>query len=102
MLLFQVFGLFFSPVLVSFAIPRTQAPEREHGASEKLDVKFILDVRKRFFTVRVLSHWNRFSKEVVGSIYLKLFKAWLDGALSSMIWGVANLPMVVNLELDDL
>lgn len=101
MLLFQESAPFSSPVLVSFAIPRTQASARENGASDKLDVRFRLDVRKMFFTVRVLSHWNRLSKEVMGPIYLKLFKAWLDGTLSNMIWWVACLPMVVNLELDD-
>lgn len=27
--------------------------------------KFILDISKRFFTQRVVGHWNRFSREVV-------------------------------------
>lgn len=44
-------GPFFSRLLVSFAIPRTQA--REHGVSEELDVRFRSDVRKMFFAVRL-------------------------------------------------
>lgn len=84
LLLFQVSGPFFSPVLVSFAIPRTKAPAREHGASEKWDVRVRLDARKKFFTERVLSYWNRLSKEAVGSIYLKpgwmgLWATWSGG-----------------------
>ncbi|KFW83821.1 hypothetical protein N305_13095, partial [Manacus vitellinus] len=45
--------------------------------------RFRLDIRKKFFTVRVLRHWHRLPKEVVDA--LEMFKARLDGALSNLI-----------------
>ncbi|KFV41567.1 hypothetical protein N341_05859, partial [Tyto alba] len=47
--------------------------------------RFQLDIRKIFFTVRVMRHWNSLPKEVVDAPSLKLFKAKLDGALSNLI-----------------
>ncbi|PKU40551.1 hypothetical protein llap_9136 [Limosa lapponica baueri] len=47
--------------------------------------KFRLDIRKRFFTERVLSHWNRLPKEEVTAPSLSEFKKHLDGALSHMV-----------------
>jgi len=48
-------------------------------------VKFTLDIRKRFFTERVTSHRNRVSKEVVTAPSLSEFMLCLDNALSHMI-----------------
>ena len=48
-------------------------------------VKFRSNVRKRFFTQRVLSHWNRLPKEVVMAPSLSEFKEHLDNALSHMV-----------------
>jgi len=42
-------------------------------------------MRKKFFTMRVVKHWNRFSREVVEAPSLETFKAWLDGALSNLV-----------------
>ncbi|KFQ06511.1 hypothetical protein N330_02184, partial [Leptosomus discolor] len=47
--------------------------------------RFRLDTRKKFFTLRVVSHWNRFPKEVVDAPSLEAFKARLDGALSNLV-----------------
>ncbi|KFP56534.1 hypothetical protein N323_12356, partial [Cathartes aura] len=47
--------------------------------------RFRLDVRSRFFTVRVVKHWNRLPREVVDAPSLEVFKARLDGALSNLV-----------------
>ncbi|KFV71513.1 hypothetical protein N307_15332, partial [Dryobates pubescens] len=47
--------------------------------------RFRLDIRKKFFTMRVVRHWNRVPKEVVEAPYLEIFKARLDAALGNLI-----------------
>ncbi|KFU90715.1 hypothetical protein M959_14713, partial [Chaetura pelagica] len=46
--------------------------------------RFMLDIRKKFFSVRVVRQWNRLPREVVDAPSLEAFKAKLDGALSSL------------------
>jgi len=45
----------------------------------------LLDLRKKFFTMRVVKHWNVLPREVVDVPSLETFKARLDGALSNLV-----------------
>ena len=47
--------------------------------------RFRLDVRKQFFTRRVVRHWHRLPSEVVNAPTLKALKVRFDGFLGSLI-----------------
>ncbi|KFP12478.1 hypothetical protein Z169_06296, partial [Egretta garzetta] len=47
--------------------------------------RFRLDIRNKFFTLRVVKHWNRLPREVAEAPSLEAFKTRLDGALSNLI-----------------
>ena len=63
--------------------------------------RFGLDIRRKFFTQRVVTHWNRLPKKAVDAPSLESFKARLDVALGSLIWWLATLHIAGGLKLDD-
>ena len=46
---------------------------------------FKLNIRRKFFTVRVVRQWDMLPSEVVGAPSLEALKARLDGALSNLV-----------------
>jgi len=68
--------------------PKTERVDsnRTRGKGFKLKQGRIrLDIRKKFFTWRVVTHWNRLPKEIVDAPSLEAFKARLDVALGSLV-----------------
>jgi len=49
------------------------------------EARFRLDIGKKFFTIRVLKHWNRLPKEVAEAPSLETFNLRQDGTLSKLV-----------------
>jgi len=60
--------------------------DRTKGNVSKLKGRrFRLDIRKKFFTMRVVKHWHRLPRAAVDAPSLAVLKARLNGALSNLV-----------------
>ena len=46
---------------------------------------FRLDIRKKFFAVRIVKRWNRLPRVVVEVSFLEMFKSGLDQVLINLV-----------------
>ena len=47
--------------------------------------RFRLDIKRKFFTMRVVRCWNGLPREVVDAPYLEVFRARLNGTLGILV-----------------
>jgi len=85
---------------------RRACSNRTRGSGFKWEEgRFRVDIRKEFFTVRVvrvMRHWSRSPREVVDVSSLEAPKASLDGAVGNLVWWEISLPIAEGLEPGDL
>jgi len=77
--------------------------DRTRGSNSELkEGRFRLEIRKKFFPMRVVKHWPRLPRAAVAAPSLAVSKARLDGALSNLVWWKMSLLMAEGLEPDGL
>lgn len=59
--------------------------DRTRGVLKLKENRFRLDIRKQFFTVKVVRFWNSWTREVVEAPSMEMFKASLDRTLSNLV-----------------
>ena len=60
-----------------------------------------LDIKRKFFTQRGVTHWNRLPRDVVDAPSLKTFRARLDVALGSLVSWLTTVHIAWGLKLED-
>ena len=87
MLFYSSAHFFLAYMSVTSIIGQTRTCSNRTGenAFQLEEGRFRVDIRKKFFTVRVVRHWNRLASEVVDIPYLEAFKARLDEPLSHLV-----------------
>jgi len=76
--------------------------DRTRGNRFKLRQKrFRLDIRRKVFTQRVVTHGHRVPQEAVDAPSREGFMAGVDVALGSLVWWLATLNIAGGLKLYD-
>jgi len=57
-----------------------------HNGFKLREGRFRLDIRKKFFAMKLVKHWNGLPRQIVEAPSLEIFKVTLDGALSNLVW----------------